>query len=252
MKFFFSIFFLLLINLSCFDEQKKFKQNSRTMESTIKEGENYSILSKDSYERNDIVLIEIEQGNGAGKKLSLLARIIALPDEEIMISKRKIYIDGIYKPMPKTAKYHYKIMFRVFNDMIAKKFDVYVENSGIYDCFVTAEDSTLLFSKYKDEIIHHGFSDQSDFNHKSLLRGKNNFGWDIDNFGPIKIPIKGTTELSEKNKVYLNKVSSKTVNNKEYSNENYFFVISDNFHNGWDSRNFGLISHSQIKGCLAN
>ena len=92
-----------------------------------------------------------------------------------------------------------------------------------------------------------------------------NFKWNRDNYGPLIVPKKGMNidlnssnislykkviEVYEKNKIII--INSKIIINDKVCSSytfknNYFWIMSDDRHNFFDSRNFGFVPSQNIE-----
>ena len=154
-------------------------------------------------------------------------------------------------PLPSTAKYHYLLYSKNRIEDLLTKFDIQQISDQYYDAFLTTDDSVKLKQQYS-RLVDSLKKQELEFNFETLLNFQNDLGWDMHNFGPIRIPKVGSTVTAGFAKKFFNdgvKKEYQTVN--VLVNGQYYFVIGDNFDNCTsDSRSIGLISKNQIVGRL--
>tara|TARA_E500000178_G_scaffold343571_1_gene390555 strand:+ start:1094 stop:1732 length:639 start_codon:yes stop_codon:yes gene_type:complete len=100
---------------------------------------------------------------------------------------------------------------------------------------------------------------------ETLFPSDSNFKWNRDNYGPLIVPKKGMNihlntsnislykkviEIYEENKILITNskiIINDTVCSSYTFKNNYFWIMSDNRHNFFDSRNFGFVPSKNIE-----
>ena len=100
---------------------------------------------------------------------------------------------------------------------------------------------------------------------KTLFPSDSNFKWNRDNYGPLTVPKKGMNidlnssnislykkviEVYEENRIFITNskiIINDTVCSSYTFKNNYFWIMSDNRHDFFDSRNFGFVPSKNIE-----
>ncbi|NOZ48214.1 MAG: hypothetical protein GXO79_15775 [Chlorobi bacterium] len=209
------------------------------------------------------------------KKKLLFGRIAALPGDTLLISKKKVIINSTEQSIPETCKFKFRVTInnKKFSDSFFTKYHVSdkykIGNLNIYDFYLTRKKAKLMLadsaSMYVREIMELEYKLSYD-----IFPANNFYVWNKDYYGPVIIPKKGTTiHLDEINlPLYRKIIETYEANNLEISNneimingqprtyytfkQNYYFILSDNRDNGYDSRNWGFLPESHIVGKVWN
>lgn len=229
--------------------EHRYTVNGDDMYSTISRGQSFILSNKKHYNINDIVLYEIP--NADKSKTQYSGRVLGVPGDKIRIRQGKIYVNDEVFSLPPTATFHYSVKLSYTDAEVLKDFKITSESLGYYDSFLSETDSIKVCVKYKNILTYIRRCYLLGLNQEVLLMGKNKLGWDQDNFGPITIPPVKSRESLDWAHLFLNELDSKNISNNEYLvGQDYYFIVCDNFHNGYDSRSFGLVGEDQIVGMI--
>jgi signal peptidase I len=226
-------------------------------------------------EKGDLLLINYPLINDVplDKKDMVLKRCIGLPGDTIAITDKKIFLNGILFPDPPGTKYRYRVVGTgPLSAGFLKKLGItegaLLAPPAVYDLYIDRITAEIL---QKDTTIRQATP-------VKMARGLasipyfpliENFGWNLDYFGPLYIPAKGDTlhinlnnialykkiiEVYEENTVTIGP-DTVLINDKPAPwyivRKNYYFVMDDNRDLGRDRRNWGFLPEDHIVGKAA-
>jgi signal peptidase I len=204
------------------------------------------------------------------ERTTLIKRCQATPGDILSIKNGQVYVNGIAAANAPKAQTSYSVISNGtdINPQILHDFNITIVQqsaANTYEMIIPSEHLTTLksYSNIKSitpVIAPAGAYDTAVFPHNEKIK------WNIDNYGPIKLPKKGWTvllndstlalyrraiEVYENNKVAVNGKDILINGKKAYSytfKMNYYWMMGDNRHDSLDSRFWGYVPEDHITG----
>ncbi len=241
------------------------------MLSTYRRGDTF-LISKiwNDYRTNDILYFRYPETDSTVPKTWCIQRLVGLPGDTIEIKAKQVLINNYAIKDSSTLKYNYFIKTFVKPDTNFKISYFLTEGGSISDNLDYSYSLTRSQARelQKDSIIKKvelkmeqpGSFDETVFPYSTR------YNWNMDHFGKIYLPKKNDTLLLDtvnivlysklisvfehnqlrlqQDTIFINEIPAK----KYVVKLNYYFVLGDNRDNANDSRIFGLLPESYIKG----
>lgn len=219
-----------------------------------------------NYKISDVVACEHFFSDTTISAVSL-GRLMALPGDIFEIKNKKIFINSKLINDSELVLYNYLITTQqtiidstfLKENNIPSKF-VTISNNFEYGLTLGAQE---FFNLKQNKLIKNieVKNEKEAIWDENIYPNNANYSWNLDNYGPLKIPKKGDSLRIDSTSYYLYKFifdkyeatnlildSIKQKPKTVVIQNNYYIILSDNRDNGCDSRNFGPIPQNAIKG----
>jgi len=240
-----TIALIAIFNISC--QSRSFYYDSVAMEGTIKRGSLIKYEPKKVIEKNDIVVFDYYDKR-LNKTFSTVLRVVGVPGDEVLFKNGELLVNGNSFGFPDTYQLSYVVKVKntfdwnLLNDYSSRLYGG--ENIRLF--FLNySEYKNIENKKIVDSIVR--VKGDSAFIEKQIVWNEAFNYFNGFYYGPLKIPAENVVIDDEIKK--LLPISNK-FNVGDYLKEKLFFVVGDNLHWCYDSRDIGLIPESLIKGVI--